>query len=131
MGWAAREISSGEVEGLRCFLSCGISVFVPCEFTADVDTKVLGRSDSLEGSAVEVILGLYWSNFPCKGDGLTLGRIELHQPVLFPLLETVKVGLKCVGVMHGFDGTVQQAVISKHPNCGRNSTWEIIDVNKK
>jgi len=26
---------------------------------ADVDTKVLGKGDSLEGSAMEVILGLY------------------------------------------------------------------------
>jgi len=99
MDWAAQEISSDEVEGLRCFFCCGISVFVPCEFAADVDTKVLGRGDSLEGSATEVILGLYWSSFPCKDGGLTLGRIELHQPVLFPLLETVKVGLECVGVM--------------------------------
>jgi len=99
MYWAAREISSDEVEGLRCFLCCGINVFVPCEFAADVYTKVLGRGDSLQGSAMEVILGLYWSSFPCKGDGLTLGRIELHQLVLFPLLETVKVGLECVGVM--------------------------------
>jgi len=104
-------------------------VLVPSEFAADVDAKVLGRSDSLEGSSMEVILGLYWSSFPCKGDCLTLGRIELYQPVLFPMLETVKVRLECVGVMHGFHGTVQQAVISKHPNCGTNSTWEIIDVN--
>jgi len=71
---------------------------------------------------MEVVLCHYWCSFPCKGDGLTLGRIALHQPVLFPLLETVKVGLECVGVMHNFDGTVQQAVISKHPNCGTNST---------
>ena len=85
------------------------------------------NNNSLEGSAVEVVLCLYWSTFPCKSDGLTLGRIELHQPVLFPLLATAKAGLECVGVMHGFDGTVQQAVISKHPNCGTNSTWETID----
>ena len=38
MDWAAREISSDEVGGLRCFLCCDISVFVPCEFAADVDT---------------------------------------------------------------------------------------------
>ena len=53
MGWAAREISSDEVEGLRCFLcACDISAFVPREFAADVDcpTKILGRSESLEGS---------------------------------------------------------------------------------
>jgi len=48
MGWAAQEVSSDkvEVEGLRCFLCCDINVFVPCEFAADVDTKVLGRSES-------------------------------------------------------------------------------------
>jgi len=51
--------------------------------------------------------------------------------VFFPFLETVKVGLECVGVMHCFDDTIQQAVISKHPNCGTNSTGEVIDVNKK
>ena len=85
-----------------------ISVFVPCEFAADVDTKVLGRSDSLKCSAMEVVLCLYWSSFPCKGDGLTLGRTELHQPVLFSFLETVKVGMECVGVVHSVDGTVQQ-----------------------
>jgi len=56
MGWAAREVSSDEVEGLRCFLWSDISVFVPREFAADVYTKVLGRSDSLEASAVEVVL---------------------------------------------------------------------------
>ena len=26
---------------------------------------------------MEVVLGLYWSSFPCKGDSLTLGRIEI------------------------------------------------------
>ena len=130
MDWAAWEVSSDEVEGLRCFL-CDINVLVPCEFGADVDTKVLGRSDSLEGSAVEVVLCIYWSSLPCKGDHLTVGRVELHQPVFFPFLETVKVGLECVGVMHCFDDTIQQAVISKHPNCGTNSTGEVIDVNKK
>ena len=66
MGWAAREVSSDEVEGLRCFLCCDISVFIPYEFAADVNAKVLGRSDSLEGSAVEVVLCLYWSTFPVK-----------------------------------------------------------------
>ena len=80
---------------------------------------------------MEVALCLYWYNFPCKGDGLIFGRVELHQPVLYAFLETVKITLECVGVMHGFDGMVQQAVISKHPNCGTNSTREIIDVNKK
>ena len=105
MGWAAPEVSSDELENLRCFLCCDISVLVPCEFAADVDTKVLGRSDSLKGSAMEIVLGLYWSSFPYKGDGLTLGRVELHEPVLFPFLDTVKVGLECVGVMHSL--TVQ------------------------
>ena len=68
----AREISADEVEGLRCFLCCDVSVLVPSEFAADMDAKVLGRSDSLEGSAMEVVLGLYWSSFPCKGDGRSL-----------------------------------------------------------
>ena len=107
MGWAAPEVSSDELENLRCFLCCDISVLVPCEFAVDVDTKVLGRSDSLEGSAMEIVLGLYWSSFPYKGDGLTLGRVELHEPVLFLFLDTVKVGLVCW--CHAqFDGTVQQ-----------------------
>jgi len=53
MGRAAGEISSDEVEGLRCFrCACDISAFVSREFAADVDcpTKILGRSESLEGS---------------------------------------------------------------------------------
>ena len=41
---------------------------------------------------MEVVLSLYWSSFPCKGDGLTLGRVELNQLVLFPFLDTVAVG---------------------------------------
>ena len=52
-------------------------MIVPCEFAADVDTKELSRSDSLEGSAMGVVLCLYWSSFPCKDAGLTLGRVEL------------------------------------------------------
>jgi len=39
MGWAAREVSSDEVKGLRCFLCCDINVFVPCKFAADVDNN--------------------------------------------------------------------------------------------
>ena len=59
---------------------------------------------------MEAVLCLYWSSFPCKGDGLTPGRAKLHQPVLFPLLETVKVGLECADVMHSLDGMEQQTV---------------------
>ena len=40
---------------MRRFLCCDITVIVPCEFAADVDTKELSRSDSLEGSAVGVV----------------------------------------------------------------------------
>jgi len=67
---------------------------------------------SLEGSAVEVVLCLYWSTF--QGDGITLRRIEL----LFPFPETAKVGLERVGVMHGFDSTVQ------HPSSTNIQTVE-------
>jgi len=77
MGWTARDIFSDEVECMRCFLCCDITVIVPYEFAADVDTKELSRSDSLQGSAVGVVLCLYWSSFPCKDAGLTLGRVEL------------------------------------------------------
>ena len=85
-------------------------MIIPCEFAADVVTKTLNRNDSLEDSAMEAVLCLYWSSFPCKGDGLTPGRAKLHQPVLFPLLETVKVGLECADVMHSLDGMEQQTV---------------------
>jgi len=86
VGWVAREVYSNKVEGLRCFLCCNINVIIPCEFAGDVDTKVIGRSDSLEGTAMEVVLCLYWSSFPRKGDGLNTwkGWTPLASPFTIP-----------------------------------------------
>ena len=48
---------------------------------------------------MKFILSLHRLSFLCEGDGLTLGWVKLHLPVLFPSLETVKISLESSGVI--------------------------------
>ena len=48
---------------------------------------------------MEVVLGLYWSSFPCKGDSLTLGRIEIKSNMTLIRGKSGRAGYRRYGVL--------------------------------
>ena len=67
----------------------------------------------------------------CEANQLTLVWIESHQPVSFPIVQSVQILLYQFLVCWGPDDSIQKIVIGKKTTSGRDTAWQVIDVHKE
>ena len=65
------------------FVSC-LNMVPPLKFVCHVDSKVLGLIDLLEFVPPKSISAFYWVPLPGDSNVLTLVRVKLHPPGVFP-----------------------------------------------
>ena len=71
---------------------------------------------SLQMRAVEVVVVGDGVRVDWDGENLTLVRVELHQPITFPLANAVNVFLQFGAVALGLDDFLNDAVVCEEAN---------------
>ena len=93
-------------------------MLVPLEVGLDGEAQVFDGVfwGSLQMRAVEVVVVGDGVRVDWDGENLTLVRVELHQPITFPLADAVDVLLQFGAIALSFDGFLYDAVVCKEAN---------------
>ena len=79
----------------------------------------------------ESVVAVNWLPLLGKAYHFALRGIEGHQPVSFPILQSVQVLLYLFLIFWRSDDAVQEAVICKKATGGGYMAWQVVDISQK
>ena len=120
-----------EAQAFRWIGCYAIDMVTKIQIWRDINAEISGIVNRFKDLGVDCVISMDGFSRPRYVQDLTLGRIEIHVPQLFPLLEFIQVILKGGWVILSLNCQVHRGIIRKETNLGMDMVGQVIYVKQK